>query len=58
MPLIVWGVVAVAGTWGVGYAAKETGDAAGQAAKLAKWGAVAGGLYLGYRAAKAGGYLK
>ncbi|SFN45736.1 hypothetical protein SAMN05216224_105300 [Thioclava dalianensis] len=58
MPVIVWGVLAVAGAWGVGYAADKAGDAAGQGAKLAKWGAVAGGVYLGYRAAKAGGYLK
>lgn len=58
MPLVIWGAVAVAGLWGFGYAADKTGEAADASANLVKWGVVAGGLYIAYRAAKAGGAIK
>lgn len=57
MPLI-WAGLAIAGLFGVGYAADKTGEAAQGGASLVKWGAVSGGLYLVYRAAKSGGYLR
>lgn len=58
MPVLVYGALALAGVAGVGWAAKQTGDAAGQLTQLTKWGVVAGGLYVSYRAAKSGGLLK
>ncbi|MGH1445577.1 MAG: hypothetical protein ACRBBO_05985 [Cognatishimia sp.] len=58
MPLIAWGVLAVAGVYGAGWAAKETGEAVESTTQLTKWGIVAGGLYVGYRVAKSSGALK
>lgn len=55
---IVWGGLVIAGLYGLGWAAKETGDAAESLSKLTKYGIVAGGLYVSYRALKAGGALK
>ncbi|MCE8508350.1 hypothetical protein KBY28_07785 [Ruegeria pomeroyi] len=58
MPVLVYGALALVGLAGVGWAAKETGEAADSLTRLTKWGVVAGGLYVGYRAAKTGGLLK
>lgn len=58
MPLVIWGVVAVAGVFGLGYAADKTGAAAEASTNLVKWGVVAGGLYIAYRVAKTGGAIK
>ena len=40
--------------WGI----SETGDAAEQAAKLAKWAAIGGGVYVSYKALQAAGAVK
>lgn len=58
MPLIVWGAIAVGGLLGLGYTADKVGEASESTAKLAKWAAVAGGVYLAYSAAKSAGALK
>lgn len=55
---IIWAGVAVAGLFGLGYAADRTGEAADSTAQLVKWAAVAGGLYVSYEAMKATGVLK
>lgn len=55
---IIWAGVALAGVLGAGWAAREGGEAMDSAARLAKWGAVGGSLYLSYRAMKATGVLK
>lgn len=55
---IIWGGLAVAGALGFGWAAKETGEAFESATKLTKFGIVAGGLYVSYRALKTSGALK
>ena len=55
VPLIVWGVIALGAG---GYALGQTADAAEQTAKLAKWGAVAGGVYVSYKALQAAGAIK
>ena len=56
--LIVWGVLTVGGALGVGWASKETGEALDSATRLTKWGVVAGGLYVGYRAMQSAGVIK
>ncbi len=58
IPLIAWAGLAVAGVAGVGWAAKETGEAMDSATRLTKWGVVAGGLYVSYAALKSGGVIK
>lgn len=55
---VVWGIIVVGGLFGVGYAADKAEGAASAGAKLAKWGAVAGGVYLAYGVAKSGGLIK
>ncbi len=55
---LIWAGVAVAGFYGFGWAAKETGDAADSLNKLTKTAIVAGGLYVSYRALKTSGALK
>lgn len=55
---IIYGVLVVGGLFGIGYAADKAGEAAEGSAKLAKWAAIGGAVYLAYRGAKAGGYLK
>ena len=55
IPLIVWGVIALGAG---GYAMSQTADAAEQSAKLARWVAIGGGLYVSYRALQATGALK
>lgn len=55
---LIWGGLALAGVLGVGWAAKETGEAATASTKLVKWGVVAGGLYVSYQALKSSGALK
>jgi len=57
MPLI-WGAFAVAGLFGLGYAADKTEGALEEGADLAKWAAVLGALYLAYSIHKSGGFLK
>lgn len=51
MPL-VWAGFAIAGLFGIGYAADKTGEAADGGANLVKWGAVAGGVFVAYKLAK------
>ena len=58
IPLIAYGVLAVVGVAGAGWAARETGDALDSATKLTKWVVVGGALYVSYRALQAGGALK
>ena len=58
VPLIAWGVLAVGGALGVGWASKETGEALDSATQLTKWGVVAGGLYVSYKALQTAGAIK
>lgn len=59
MPVhLIWGGLAVAGVFGLGWAAQETGEAAGELNQLGKTLIVAGGLYVSYRALKSSGALK
>lgn len=58
IPFIAYGVLAVAGIYGAGWAMKETGEAMDSATKLTKWGVVAGGLYVSYQALKSAGAIK
>lgn len=55
---IIWAGVALGGLFLGGKALNEAGEAAEGAAKLTKWATAAGGLYVSYRALKAGGVLK
>lgn len=55
---IIWAGVALGGLFLGGKAMNEAGEAADSAAKFAKWATAAGGLYVSYRALKAGGVLK
>ncbi|MEJ5217105.1 hypothetical protein WG622_02540 [Cognatishimia sp. D5M38] len=55
---LIWGGLFVAGLYGFGWAAKETGEAAESMSRLTKYGIVAGGLYVSYRALKSSGALK
>jgi len=48
----------VAGIATAGWAARQGGDAAESATQLAKWGAVAGAVYVSYRALQSAGALK
>lgn len=57
-PLIAWGALAVGGAIGVGWASKETGEALDAATRLTKWGVVAGGLYVSYKALQTAGAIK
>lgn len=43
---------------GGGYAASKTGEAMEGSAKLVKWGAAAGTVYVSYQALKAAGAIK
>lgn len=54
MPYLLW----IGGAAAVGYLIKQTGDAAEGTANLAKWGAVAGSVYVGYRVLQAQGVAK
>jgi len=58
MPLLIWGAIGIGGLLAGGYAADKVGAAAESSAGLLKWGAAAGAVYVGYRLAKSGGYLK
>lgn len=58
LPFIAKGIVVVGGLLGAGWALDKADDAAGSAAKLAKWGAVAGGVYLAYKTSKTMGLIK
>jgi len=58
MPLIVWGVGGLLALAGIGYAADKVGEAAEGTASLAKWGAVAGGVYVAYKVAQGRGLIK
>ncbi|WP_159075196.1 MULTISPECIES: hypothetical protein [Pseudomonadota] len=58
MPLIIWGGVALAGVYGIGWAAKEGGEAMDSTANALKWAAIAGGVYVAYSAAKSAGVIK
>lgn len=55
---IIWGGMFVAGVLGAGWAAKQGTDAIDAGARLAKWSAIGGGVYISYRALKASGALK
>lgn len=55
---IAWAALAVLGIYGVGWASREAGEAAGQGTKLVKWGVVAGGMYVSYRALQSAGAIK
>lgn len=55
VPLIVWGII---GLGAGGYALSKAGEAADSGADLAKWAAVAGGVYVSYRALQAAGAVK
>lgn len=57
MPIIYIGGAALLG-W-LGYKTIDAGGTAmGAGAQLAKWGAIAGGVYIGYRVLKGQGALK
>lgn len=56
MPLVYIGS-AIAGILGAGWALGQASDAMDNSAKLAKWGAVAGSVYLAYAAAKKTGAI-
>lgn len=58
LPLIAWGGLAVAGLYGAGWAARETGEAMDSTARALKWATVAGGLYVSYQALKSSGAIK
>lgn len=58
VPFIFWAGIAVVGVAATGWAAKEGGEAMDSAANLTKWGAIAGGVYVSYRAMKSTGVLK
>lgn len=55
---LIWGGIALAGIVGAGWASKETGEALDSATRLAKWGVVAGGMFISYRALQSAGALK
>ena len=55
-PLIILGIIGGLGAGG--YAMSQTADAAEASAKLVKWAAVAGGVYVSYRAMKTAGVIK
>lgn len=55
---LVWGAIVLGGLWLGKEALNEAGEAAGQGAKLAKWAAIGGGLYVSYAALKSSGVLK
>ena len=55
---IIWAGMAVAGLWGGGWFAKETGDAITATQKLTKTVVIGGGLYVSYRALQSAGALK
>jgi hypothetical protein len=54
LPLLAWGAIAV----GVGWITDNAADAAGDGAKIVKWGVIGGGLYVSYRALKSAGAIK
>ena len=54
MPYLLW----IGGAFAVGYVLDKAGDAAEGSANLAKWGAVAGGVYVAYQIAKAQGVAR
>ena len=51
-------LIYIAGALAFGYLFDKAGDAAEGSAKLAKWGAIGGGVYVSYLALKAGGAIK
>lgn len=64
-PLVIRGALFIGGLYVAGSAAKKVGQAAddsdeaiGNAATLAKWATIGGGLYVSYQALKATGALK
>ncbi|WP_321363540.1 hypothetical protein [uncultured Celeribacter sp.] len=50
--------LAILGVFGVGWAAKEGGEAMDSTAKALKWATVAGGVYISYQALKSAGAIK
>jgi hypothetical protein len=59
MPVpLIWAGVALAGVFGVGWAAKEGGEAMDSATRLTKWTVVAGGMYVSYKALQSSGAIK
>ena len=58
MPPLIWAGMGLAAIVGLGWTAKEGGEAMDSAANLTKWGAIAGGVYVSYRAMKSTGVLK
>ncbi len=57
MPIIAWGVLGLGGVLGVGWAAKESANTVDAMARLTKWAAVGGGLYLTYSTLKKTGAI-
>lgn len=57
-PFIVYGAIAIAGLATAGYAAKSAEGMFAEASKLTRYAVIGGGLYVSYRALKAGGVLK
>ena len=55
---IVWGGIVLGGLIFGREIVKETGQALDASSDLVKWGAVAGGVYVSYRALQAGGVIK
>lgn len=55
---IFWAVTGIAGMFGAGWALQQGEGALDAGARLAKWSAVAGGVYLTYSAAKSAGMIK
>lgn len=56
MPVIP--ILIVAGLFGAGFLAKETGEAVDSSTQLVKAGTIAGGLYVAFRVAKSAGAIK
>ncbi|NOR63021.1 MAG: hypothetical protein GQ535_11090 [Rhodobacteraceae bacterium] len=55
---IIWAGFAIAGLFTVSETVEKSGEAAEKFATLAKWTAVAGGIYVSYAALKTTGVLK
>lgn len=58
IPIVVWAGIGIAGLWGGSRLIDETGQAIDATTRLVTAGALAGGVYVSYRALQAGGVLK
>lgn len=55
---LIWAGLALAGVYGVGWAAKEGGEAMDSATRLTKWAIVGGSVYVSYKALQSAGAIK